>query len=228
MRGITTKLLLAVLAGTFLAPAARAIPLYFEGPGGFGFDPADPAVAALPISLGVDAGWGWETAGAPSYSPALQVTTSLSGLIGAEPMPPTFAHPLLADVRYTVVNTTGRLLDGAWLVFTRGAVDAPSAQSSDPWPFIEPPEFGLDSAGLSLVAASSYVFGAVLLPQMSPGAVHQFQLVHVVAAPLGGTVIPSPGLALLDQLGGPPAVPEPRSAVLFLAALVFAALRRRS
>jgi hypothetical protein len=227
MRGITTKLLLAVLAGAFLAPAARAVPLYFEGPAGYGFDPADPAVAALPIALVVDAGWGWETAGAPSYSPVLQVTTSLIGLIGPEPMPPTFANPLRANVRYTVVNTTGRVLDAALLVFTRGAVDAPSPQSPDPWPFIEPPEFGLDSAGLSLVAASSYVFGAVFLPQLGLGAMYQFQLVHVVAAPLGGTVIPSPGLALLDQRGEPPVVPEPAAALLVLAACAGLGLRRR-
>jgi len=221
--GITRKLLLAVLASAWLAPTARAVPLYFEGPDGFGFDPSNPEVASLPIALVVDAGWGWETAGAPSYAPVLQVTTSLLGLLGPEPMPPTFANPLRANVRYTVVNTTGRVLDGALLVFTRGAVDASSPQLPDPWPFIEPPEFGLDSAGLVLVEASAYVFGAVFLPQLGPGDVHLFELVHVVAAPLGGTVIPSPGLALLDPL----AVPEPGTTILVLASLACGSLRAR-
>jgi hypothetical protein len=149
----------------------------------------------------------------------LQVTTTLLGLVGPEPTPPSFANPLRANVRYTVVNTTGRLLAGELLVFTRGAVDAPSPQSPDPWPFIEPAEFGLDSAGLVLVQAAPYVFGAVVLPLLSPGQVHVFQLMHVVAAPLGGTVIPSPGLALLGRGASPPSVPEPGLAALLLAPL---------
>jgi hypothetical protein len=46
---------------------------------------------------------------------------------------------------------------------------------------------------------------------MAPGAVHQFTLTHLMADTLSGsTVVPSPGLALLQHT----AVPEPGEALL--------------
>ncbi len=203
-KGLAAALALAV--GCWMAPPVHATPLYFEGPSAWGFDGAD--LAGMPIHLVVDGSYTWDSAGDPSLSPSLSVVTELLGLIGSEPMPPSFATPLLGNVRYTVTNTTGTTLDNEYLVFTLGAVDG----APDPWPFIEPHEFGLDSDGLLLLHAAPYYFGAVLLPVLAPGEMHTFELVHVVADDLAGTVIPTPGLALLVNH----TVPEPAAMLLFL------------
>ncbi|NNL67507.1 MAG: PEP-CTERM sorting domain-containing protein [Myxococcales bacterium] len=209
---------LALLAIVGRAPAASAVPIFFEGPGAWGFDPAD--AIALGIDYVVGPGETWQSAGDPSLSPSLEVTTSLIGLIGPEPVPPTPGNPLLGIVQYQVTNTTGSVLDGGHLVFTLGAVDG----APDPWPFIEPDEFGLESDGILILHAAPYYFGAVALPTLAPGAVHAFQIVHVVSDDLGGTVIPTPGLALLANQ----AVPEPGAALLVAVGLgVLVALARR-
>ena len=166
MNNLHHKLLRTLLSLAFLlivgrAPVASAVPLYFEGPDAWGFDPAD--AIALGIDHVVGGGQSWLSAGDPSLSPTLEVTTSLIGLIGAEPIPPSFATPLLGIVQYEVTNTTGSVLDGELLVFTLGAVDG----NPDPWPFIEPAEFGLDSDGILIVHAAPYYFGAVALPTLA-------------------------------------------------------------
>lgn len=227
---------LACLTALAIAPQASALPLYFEGPDGFGFDPAD--VAGMPIAFTVTPTQSFETAGDPTFfspAPLLSVTTSLVGLLAPEPMPPTFATPLIAEVQYTVTNTTGSVLDNEWLLFTLGAVDGfpdPNADP-DPWPFIEPDEFGLDSDGFQLVAFNNFIFGGILLPLLQPGEIHQFNLVHFVADSIEGAnspnpdglTIPSPGLALVIDPTIP--VPEPAPAALVLLAGVALARARR-
>jgi hypothetical protein len=208
---------LCLIAGR--ASVAGAVPLYFEGPSGWGFSAAD--VLGMSIDRVVDGDDRWESAGDPSLLPSLEVTTSLIGLLGPEPMPPSFSVPLLAEVEYTVTNTTGGTLHGDLLVFTLGAVDG----APDPWPFIEPAEFGLESSGLALVHAAPYYFGAVFLPDLAPGEVHRFRVVHVVADDLGGTVVPTPGLARLVK--GSSAVPEPGASLLLVSLAGFAARLRR-
>jgi len=204
-----------LLAACALAPSAQALPLYFETPGGWGFDAADVPgpVQAAP------AGAAWRPAGDPAFGVVLSVTTDLAGVVGTEPASPSFTDPLRARVTYTVTNTTGALLQDDFLVFTRAGVDAASPGDPDPFPTLEPAEFGLDSAGLLFLSASPYVFGSVALPTLGVGATWQLELVHVVADGLGGRVVPSPGLAFLDR-ALPPAVPEPGPTPLALLALM--------
>jgi hypothetical protein len=209
----------AIVAG---APAARALPLYFEGPDGWGFDAADVVGTVHAIASDAD----WRSAGDPSFGTELSVTASLVGVVGVEPVSPDFAVPLRARVRYTVTNTTGARLEDEILAFTFAPVDPPSGGGADPFPTLEPGEFGLESAGLLYLAFSRYVFGAVGLPDLGPGESWQFERIHVVADDLGGRVVPSPGLALLMR-DAPLSVPEPAPWVLVLLAAGAARRARR-
>jgi len=219
------SLSLVALIGLVLAAApARAVPIYFEGNLGVGFDAADPKVVAEGIDIVMDGSYEFLSAGAPSLSPLLEVTVAL---VGAPTVPTTidFTTPITATVQYTVTNTTGSVLDDEHLAFTYGGNLAA-------YPQLTPDEFGLDVPGLVLIqkatctgnAIGPCVFGAVALPVMAPGAVYQFTLTHVMADTLSGsTVIPSPGLALLQHT----AVPEPGAALLWLVGLAALGSARR-
>jgi hypothetical protein len=197
------SLLLAALPLLGLAAPAQAVPLYFGGNLGVGFDPSDPAVVGEGIDVVMDGSYAFVT------PPQVDVS-----LVGVPTVPGTidFATPITATVQYTVTNDTGSVLDDEHLAFTYGG-------NLGAWPELTPDEFGLDVPGLVLVQQASCtgnpvgpcVFGAVALPVMAPGAVHQFTLTHLMADTLSGsTVVPSPGLALLQHT----AVPEPGEALL--------------
>lgn len=222
MRLVRSSLWIAALAALVAAGPARAVTLYFAGNQGVGFDAADPDVVALGVDLVLDGSYAFLSAGSPSISPLLQVTTSL---VGAPTVPalPSFANPILATVRYTVTNTTGAALAGDYLAFTYSGTLAA-------YPQLSPDEFGIDVPGIALLQTASCsgnpigpcVFGAVALPAMAPGAVFQFQITHVMADTLSGsTVIPTPSLALVQQ------VPEPGAALLVTSVLLALSRRRR-
>lgn len=219
---------LAVVVACLLAAPARAVPIYFQGNLGVGFSATDPAVVAEGIDVVMDPSYDFLSAGAPSLSPVLEVTVAL---VGTPVVPPTidFSTPITATVKYTVTNTTGSVLDDEYLVFTYGGNLAA-------YPQLTPDEFGIDVPGIVLVQKTSCtgnatgpcVFGAVALPVLAPGAVHQFTITHLMADTLSGsTVIPSPGLALLEHTATPPEVPEPGAAWLVLAAFAAAWRVRR-
>ncbi len=206
--------MLAVLApaSAVLGPAsAQAVPLYFEGPGAWGFDPAD--VLGFPVDA-LDPDVAWRTAGDAAFSPDLTVETSLDAVVSGDPDDPSFADPLVARIDYDVTNTSGDALLGALLVFTFGRVDAVAPETVDPYPSIEPAEFGLDSDGILLLSYGPYVFGAVALPDLLDGESHSFSVLHVVADDLDGDLIPTPGLAMTEGLLGGPQVPEPAAALM--------------
>jgi hypothetical protein len=213
---------IAILAALVSAGPARAVTLYFDGNLGVGLDAADPDVVALGVDLVLDGSYAFLSAGSPSISPLLEVTTSLVG-VPTVPATPSFADPILATVQYTVTNTTGAPLAGDYLAFTySGLLDA--------YPQLDPEEFGIDVPGIALLQTASCsgnpggpcVFGAVALPALGPGGVFQFQITHVLADSLSGsTVIPTPSVALVQQ------VPEPAAALLVGSALLALALRRR-
>ena len=143
---------------------------------------------------------------------------------------PSAATPIVATVLYTLTNTTGSVLDDEHLVFVSG-------NTLDAYPALTPDEFGIDVPGIVLVQTAACtgnpggpcVFGAVTIPVLAPGAVFQFQIQHVLNDTLSGsTVIPTPGLALLQHTSGP-AVPEPAPLALALSGLAgLAVLGRRA
>ncbi|HKJ23675.1 MAG TPA: hypothetical protein VKB65_02555, partial [Myxococcota bacterium] len=113
---------LSLVALTWLALAAapaRAVPIYFEGNLGVGFDPADPKVVAEGIDIVMDGSYEFLSAGAPSLGPLLQVTVALVG-VPTVPANISFTTPLTAVIQYTVTNTTGSVLDDEHLAFTYG------------------------------------------------------------------------------------------------------------
>jgi len=218
--------LFLAIACLLLVPAApaRALPLYFDANLGVGFDSTNPDVVGLGIDRVLDGSDSFESAGDPSLFPLLEVTTSLVAQ-PTVPALPSFADPILAEVLYTVTNTTGTVLDDELLVFTTGNTLAA-------YPELTPDEFGIDVPSIVLIQKASCVgnpggpcvFGAVALPVMAPGAVFQFQIQHRMADTLSGsTVIPTPGLALLVHT----AVPEPAAATLVLLGLGALLLRTR-
>jgi len=213
-----SSLLLAVLVGATLATPARAVPLFFEGNLGMGFDPADPDVVALGIDLVFGAGDAIVLPAPPFVE---------TELVGAPVVPavPSVATPIVANVRYTVTNTTASVLDGDYLVFSSG--DTVGA-----YPELTPDELGIDVPGILLLQTATCmgnpggpcVFGAVALPVMAPGAELVFEIQHVMRDTLSGnTVIPSPAVALLDRTE----VPEPAVTILLGVGLAAGAAARR-
>ena len=230
-----SSLLLAALFSVGVHAPAQAVPLFFEGNLGVGFDATNADVLSLGIDILVDDTHTFEAAGDPALIadpdpiPLLSVSTSKVGEPFV-PALPSFADPILATVLYTVTNTTGAVLDDEHLVFTLASVSG--------HPNVDPSEFAIDVPNLVLVQTPSCVgnalgpcvFGAVLLPLMNPGDVYQFQIVHLVADDLAGpnsTVVPSPALAYLNHTASPPSVPEPSFGALLLTGLAALGIRRR-
>ncbi|MBW2316363.1 MAG: PEP-CTERM sorting domain-containing protein [Deltaproteobacteria bacterium] len=224
MSFLRSSLLLVALALGVSSPA-KAIPLFFEGNLGVGFDAADPDVVALGIDMVMDGSYTFVSAGAPALNPELEVTTSLLAQPFV-PASPSFADPILANVLYVVRNTTGAVLDDEHLVFTFGG-------NLNAYSELTPDEFGIDVPSVVLIQQASCtgnavgpcVYGAVALPVMAPGAVVQFQIQHLMADTLSGSlVIPTPGLAMLEHT----VVPEPAAAGLLLLGLGALLRHRRS
>jgi len=203
---------LALAAGT--ARAISVSPLYFEGPGGFGFSPA--AVASMPVAASADANAHWILAGGPSLlpGPGLVIETQLS-TIHSNPQgsggTPTEADPLIADSTWTVTNATGAPLLDAFLVFTAINIDHRYSGL----------RAGLDGALLGIVdyssAGTDYSFGAIELPSLGVGQSVDVTVRYVVAGSLdydaatnafilprlgiAGLVVPEPGVAAALGLG---------------------------
>lgn len=192
----------------FAAAEARALsvsPLYFDGPGGFGF--AMDAVAHMPVSATAAADSRWLQAGG-------RALLSRSGLvvdphlvaIHANPQgfgtTPSEADPLIADSIWTVTNETGQTLPAGFLVFTSIDIDHR----------YDGLRAGLDGALLEIVdysfGGSDYAFGAVELPRLGVGQSVDLTVRYVVAglldydAETNSYVLPRLGIAGL-------AVPEP-------------------
>jgi hypothetical protein len=223
---VFAALILALLAAPASAPAlgiGELEPLYFDGPGGQGFAADD--VAAIGRAAEFSAGsTGWLAVGATGSASALGLTQVL-GTEHQNPGAPSFADPVIADSSWTVRNQTAGTLIAPLLVFT-------SVDPLDRYPIALPPT-GLDADLLSLLAYSfagtDYLYGAIRLPDLAPGASTVVTVRYVVAGALaGGDTLPPLGVAGLTSYV---VVPEPSSAALLGTGVLWiavAARRRRA
>jgi hypothetical protein len=174
------------LAGTIaFAAAAHATsitPLYFDGPSGYGFAPAE--VAALGVSATAGPSSHWILAGGRSLlpGPGLHVDNHLSTILSnpqATGGTPTAANPFVADSTWTVTNDTSAAITGAYLVFTAIDIDGRYHGALPA---------GLDGALLKIVdyssAGTNYAFGAIPLPNLGVGQSADLLVRYVVAGPL--------------------------------------------
>lgn len=187
------------------AGSAEATPLYFDGPGGFGFSAA--AVAGLPIASTADANSPWILAGGRAVlsEPGLVVDSQLS-VIHSNPQgtgeTPTEANPLVADSTWTLTNETGAPLPASFLVFMTNDIDGR----------YDGLRAGLDGALLEIVEYSfggtDYAFGAIELPSLGVGQSVDVTVRYVVAGRLdydaqaNAFILPRLGIAAF-------VVPEP-------------------
>lgn len=212
----------ALVLGAGVARAISVSPLFFGGPGGYGFSPA--SVASLPVSWSADKNSDWQLAGARSLfsGPGLVVQSHLS-LVHSNPQgvgqTPSEANPLVADSTWTVTNETGAAMPGGYLVFMKIDID-------DRYPGLRA---GLDGALLDIVQYSfdgtDYAFGAVELPSLGVGQSVDLTVRYVVAGSLdydaetNSYVLPRLGIAGL-------VVPEPATVGAIGIGLAMLAARR--
>ncbi len=235
-------LLFALVALLGAVPGARALTidevnqLYFEGPGGFGFEGQAVSDAGLAISFGATADDEWLEAGHVSFGLDIEITQVL-GTVHQDPQAgggvPDEDDPFIADSSWTVRNASGGTLIAPLLVFT-------SVDPGDSYPEVQA---GLDANLLRILeysfAGVDYLFGVVVLPDLEDGESVDIDVRYVVADPLVQGVsrgsgsstttatMPPLGVSVLASYR---AIPEPSSAVLALcagAALVVSTRRWR-
>ncbi|HVH06009.1 MAG TPA: PEP-CTERM sorting domain-containing protein [Myxococcota bacterium] len=226
-------LLLAVLATVPLPARAVTIgdtnPLFFKGPDGYGFAPADVAKAGLAPLFEADPEDGWLVAGKKSPKVDLAISVDLQQVYkdpNRKGKKPTAANPLIADSVWTVSNTSGEALQDVLLVFTLG--NTSGKKSKKP--------VGLDGNLVDILAYSNdgvdYLFGVVSLGDLAaegPGSSVDIDVRYIV----GGRLARNGGQSFLPRLGtsavtGYTQVPEPTTAALLaLGLFALAAARPR-
>lgn len=196
-------------------------PLYFSGPGGFGFSSTavgalgkQPEFSATPASSFLDAGG--RAAGALPGPPLLieqQRITAIHRNPQAAGRVPSVADPLVIDSQWTLRNDSGSVLPAGFLLFLLG-----DSRSPLQYPGLK---IGLDGDLLSIVEYSAggvgYLFGAVRLPSLGAGQSIDFPVRYVVGGRLdydaarnsfvlpqlglSGLLVPEPGTAAALGLG---------------------------
>ncbi len=221
----------AMLLVSLAAGPARALgisdvaELYFDGPGGFGFDPAAVAAGGFSTSYVGSPLDLWIEAGHISLGLDIQIEQDLQLPPHQNPGTPTPADPFIADSHWTLHNETGSMLVAPLLVFTTVVFDpypeTPTALDGNLLQFLEYSASGTD-----------YVFGVVGLPDLEDGesvdlsAALGIPVRYVVGGPLetdgGDLVMPPLGLMVL---GSYVPIPEPGVAWLWAGVLGWVALR---
>lgn len=221
----------AALAVGLAAADGRALslssidPLYFNGPGRFGFSAADVAHAQIPVSDTATPQDLWLSAGSGSVSPtpALGIDQHL-GTIYSNPQgagrTPSVADPLIGDSTWTVHNLSGSPLPPSYLVFVQ----------ADPMSQYPGMPIGLDGDLLSIVdysyGGSDYLFGAIRLPSLGVGQSFDVTVRYVVGGRLA--LDPAQGALLLPRFGlSDLVVPEPAPIAGVALGLVVAAIHAR-
>jgi len=214
--------LLFLLGGGVGAASALSIdeisPVYFEGPGGWGFDAQRIAELGIEPSATASPN-GWIDAGHRSLGLPLSIEQQLTK-IHKKPKKPSQKKPVIADSLWTVTNDSGRRLDDAWLVFT--IVDP-----DDSYP---DRATALDVDLIEILAyeyaGEVYRFGAIWLGDLLPGESARLTVRYIVAGKLqkqdGEHVLPPLGVA-----GVLLAVPEPGTVLLLSTGLIGLAWKGR-
>jgi len=206
----------ALAAALLWVTPARAFPVLFGGPSGFG---VSASTASAAQAAGFDLITEATIAPADSVPLLIPAPDVQSSHVPSSPSP---ANPVTATSNWSVTNGGDGELDDAWLVFLKPLTYTPSTtgidlQAGGHWRLVEVP-FGQDT----------YFYPAVFLGDMAPDGLSTFLMHHVVGEALtqvGNTlVLPQYQVGVLT---GVP-LPEPALALLFAAGMgVTAVLRRR-
>jgi hypothetical protein len=229
-RAVRAILCAIALAGAAASASALSIrdtkPLWFDGPGHYGFDAAAVAAAGLAPAFEADSEDTWLDAGDSRSQLPIAIDVDL-GKVHKNPQArggtPSRRHPVIADSTWTVTNHSGGALDDALLVFTLG--DSSGRRRPKP--------VALDGNLVEILEYShdgvDYTFGAVRLGDLAEGDSTTVTVRYLV----GKSLARKRSRLLLPPLGvsavtGWSLVPEPATAAaLGLGLLVLGAARRR-
>jgi hypothetical protein len=204
-------------------------PLWFDGPGGYGFDAGAVTGAGLSPALHADPGDSWYDAGGSRRNLPIGIDVDL-GKIHRNPQAgarrPTRQRPFIADSTWTLTNQSGEDLEDALLVFTLG--DASGRKKKKP--------LALDGNLVEILEYSAggvdYLFGAVRLGDLAaegPGSSVSITVRYLVGGPLRRSrqtlFLPPLGVSAVT---GWTLVPEPATGTaLAFGLLALGAARRR-
>jgi hypothetical protein len=225
--------LLAALLALAGAPAgaltiADTKPLYFVGPGGYGFGAAEVTAAGLSPTLEADAEDNWIDAGDAKLGLPIAIEVDLQKVHKnpqARGRKPNARKPIIADSTWTITNHTGEALEDAVLVFSLG--DTAGRKKKKP--------VALDGNLVEILAYSfggeDYLLGAVRLGDLAAegeGSSISIDVRYIVAGRLArrGSKLLLPPLGVSGLTGWSP-IPEPGTASLIGLGLLALAARRR-
>lgn len=222
-----------IMVGGAGGPAFAIDPLYFNGFDEFGLSGAGPnanylAIAPLTfLSVGNAAGMNLtlsQQLQKPVYQhPQDPVNSQNPFTNGGIPSSPTTAIPFVADSTWTITNTSGRVLSGVLLLFTKatGATGYPPVDVALDAYFYQTLRYESATSG-------TLFFGAIALGDLAVNQQISFPVRYVVADPLlfqgNDYVMPPFGLSALERGSY---IPEPGTSALLVLGLAMLGRRGR-